>query len=540
MRARVESAVSRARRRVVGRRVGEISRPPTAEETAARAIARDPRLIPEVKRVIAVASGKGGVGKSTVAANLAVALGRLGYATGLLDADIYGPSQPMMLGYQGARPRPTPAGNKLLPFSVYGIKTMSLGSILDADTPVIWRGPMVMKAIEQLLSDVEWGALDFLVIDLPPGTGDAQLTLTQKVPLSGAVIVTTPQDVALIDARKGLAMFTKVNVPVLGIIENMSTFVCPHCGTETAHLPARRRPSAPRPSWAARSWARSRSTPRSPRAATPACRSWSPSPTVRHAAAFRAVAEEVARDAWRGPTSERPRAGHPLSVVPVALLADAHVGGPGGHGDDLARELDGLDRSRCELLLLLGDLFHVWVGDRRYETDEIARLLAVLDRRARTGRRSCATSKATATSSSRTACTRATSIRSRESMHSPPAACAISRCTATASTIATGATASGGALSKNPVSRAAARRLPGALARRFVHGMDRRLAETNFEHKIRIPEAVIRRFGEQRLAEGHDVVLLGHFHQPMRFAVRGGEVRIVDAWFNRRRLEWLP
>jgi ATP-binding protein involved in chromosome partitioning len=213
--------------------LAEITRPPTPEETASRAIARDPRLLPEVKRVIAVASGKGGVGKSTVAANLAVTLAKLGHSTGLLDADIYGPSLPIMMGYQGSRPRPTAAGNKLLPFSAYGTKTMSLGSILDADTPVIWRGPMVMKAIEQLLTDVEWGALDFLVIDLPPGTGDAQLTLTQKVPLSGAVIVTTPQDVALIDARKGLAMFTKVNVPVLGIVENMSSFACPQCGTVT-------------------------------------------------------------------------------------------------------------------------------------------------------------------------------------------------------------------------------------------------------------------------------------------------------------------
>ncbi|HVR28640.1 MAG TPA: Mrp/NBP35 family ATP-binding protein, partial [Thermoanaerobaculia bacterium] len=233
VRSRVERAVARVDGVSAVEVLAEITRPPTAEETAARAIARDPRILPEVKRVVAVASGKGGVGKSTVAANLAVALGKLGHATGLLDADIYGPSLPIMLGYQGARPQPTAGGDKLQPFSVFGVKTMSLGSILDADTPVIWRGPMVMKAIEQLLTDVEWGALDFLVIDLPPGTGDAQLTLTQKVPLSGAVIVTTPQDVALIDARKGLAMFTKVNVPVLGIVENMSSFVCPSCGTET-------------------------------------------------------------------------------------------------------------------------------------------------------------------------------------------------------------------------------------------------------------------------------------------------------------------
>ena len=233
VRARVESAVAGVAGVASVEVLAEITRPPSAEETAARAIARDPRLIPDVKRVIAVASGKGGVGKSTVAANLAIALAGLGHSTGLLDADIYGPSLPIMLGYQGARPRPAPGGNKLLPFTAFGVKTMSLGSILDADTPVIWRGPMVMKAIEQLLSDVEWGALDFLVVDLPPGTGDAQLTLTQKVPLSGAIIVTTPQDVALIDARKGLAMFTKVNVPVLGIVENMSSFACPACGTVT-------------------------------------------------------------------------------------------------------------------------------------------------------------------------------------------------------------------------------------------------------------------------------------------------------------------
>jgi ATP-binding protein involved in chromosome partitioning len=149
---------------------------------------------------------------------------------GLLDADIYGPSIPMMLGITD---KPRVDGNRILPFERYGLKAMSLGFLLDTDTPVIWRGPMVMKALEQLLGDVEWGELDYLVVDLPPGTGDAQLTITQRVPLSGAVIVTTPQDVALIDARKGLAMFRKVNVPVLGIIENMSTFRCPHCGETT-------------------------------------------------------------------------------------------------------------------------------------------------------------------------------------------------------------------------------------------------------------------------------------------------------------------
>ncbi|HEX5717675.1 MAG TPA: Mrp/NBP35 family ATP-binding protein [Thermoanaerobaculia bacterium] len=207
-----------------------VTKPPTREEAAQKAIAQDTSLIPEVRHVVAVASGKGGVGKSTVAANLAVKLGQLGYRVGLLDADIYGPSVPMMFGITD---KPRVDGNRIIPFQKYGIKIMSLGFIMEADTPVIWRGPMVMRAIEQMLGDVEWRELDYLILDLPPGTGDAQLTVTQKVPLAGAVIVTTPQDVALIDARKGLAMFKKVNVPVIGIIENMSSFVCPHCGEAT-------------------------------------------------------------------------------------------------------------------------------------------------------------------------------------------------------------------------------------------------------------------------------------------------------------------
>jgi ATP-binding protein involved in chromosome partitioning len=207
----------------------QVQRPAGAGE-AARAIAQNPALIPEVRHVVAVASGKGGVGKSTVAANLAIELGQLGHRVGLLDSDIYGPSVPMMFGIQE---KPRIDGNRILPFEKYGIKVMSLGFILETDTPVIWRGPMVVRAIEQMLGDVVWGALDYLILDLPPGTGDAQLTVTQKVPLAGAVIVTTPQDVALIDARKGLAMFRKVNVPVIGIVENMSSFVCPHCGKET-------------------------------------------------------------------------------------------------------------------------------------------------------------------------------------------------------------------------------------------------------------------------------------------------------------------
>ena len=184
-----------------------------------------------VKAVIAVASGKGGVGKSTVAVNLAVALNRLGRKTGLLDADIYGPSIPRMLGLHG---KPTSKdGKKLQPMAAWGLKAISIGSLIDEDQPMIWRGPMVMTALTQLIYDVEWAPLDVLVVDMPPGTGDAQLTLAQRVPLAGAVIVSTPQDIALIDARKGLAMFKKTHVPVFGIVENMSTFVCPNCGHES-------------------------------------------------------------------------------------------------------------------------------------------------------------------------------------------------------------------------------------------------------------------------------------------------------------------
>jgi ATP-binding protein involved in chromosome partitioning len=201
------------------------------EESAAAAIARNPALLPAVKAVIAVASGKGGVGKSTVAANLALALARLGHRVGLLDVDIYGPSVPTMFG---VKERPLVVENRIQPFERWGVKIMSIGFVLDVDTPVIWRGPMVMKAIEQLMGDVDWGELDFMILDMPPGTGDAQLTVAQKIGLAGAVIVSTPQDVALIDARKGLAMFRKMEVPVLGLVENMSTFVCPACGHETA------------------------------------------------------------------------------------------------------------------------------------------------------------------------------------------------------------------------------------------------------------------------------------------------------------------
>ena len=196
--------------------------------------ARDPGTLggkpalPGIRSVVAVASGKGGVGKSTTSVNLALALVRLGQRVGLLDADIYGPSQPRMLGIAG-RPR-SADGKKLLPMENYGVRVMSMGFLVDEDAPMIWRGPMVQSALQQMLGDVEWGELDFLVVDLPPGTGDAQLTMAQRVPLAGAVIVSTPQDIALLDARKALNMFRKVDVPVLGIIENMSYFVCPHCG----------------------------------------------------------------------------------------------------------------------------------------------------------------------------------------------------------------------------------------------------------------------------------------------------------------------
>jgi ATP-binding protein involved in chromosome partitioning len=184
--------------------------------------------LPGIRAVVAVASGKGGVGKSTTSVNFALALARRGQKVGLLDADIYGPSQPRMLGITG---KPGSAdGKKLMPMSNYGVRVMSMGFLVDEDAPMIWRGPMVQSAIQQMLTDVEWGELDFLVIDLPPGTGDAQLTIAQRVPLAGAVIVSTPQDIALLDARKALNMFRKVDVPVLGIVENMSYFLCPHCG----------------------------------------------------------------------------------------------------------------------------------------------------------------------------------------------------------------------------------------------------------------------------------------------------------------------
>ena len=202
-----------------------------AAKVVPHSVQRGVKLVPGIKNIIAVASGKGGVGKSTTAVNLALALAAEGAAVGVLDADIYGPSQPMMLGIAG-RPQSTD-GKSLEPMMGHGLQAISIGFLIDVDTPMVWRGPMVTQALEQLLKDTRWRELDYLVVDLPPGTGDIQLTLAQKVPVTGVVIVTTPQDIALIDARKGLKMFEKVGIPILGIVENMSIHVCPKCGHES-------------------------------------------------------------------------------------------------------------------------------------------------------------------------------------------------------------------------------------------------------------------------------------------------------------------
>jgi ATP-binding protein involved in chromosome partitioning len=194
----------------------------------AHEVQRGVQLLPRVKNIIAVASGKGGVGKSTTATNLALALAAEGARVGILDADIYGPSQPMMMGIEG-RPE-SHDGKTMQPMRNHGVEVMSIGFLIDADNPMIWRGPMVTQALEQLLRQTNWSDLDYLLVDMPPGTGDIALTLSQKVPLTGAVIVTTPQDIALLDAKKGLKMFEKVSVPILGLIENMAVYVCPNCG----------------------------------------------------------------------------------------------------------------------------------------------------------------------------------------------------------------------------------------------------------------------------------------------------------------------
>ena len=195
----------------------------------AHAVQRGVKLLPGVKNIIAVASGKGGVGKSTTAVNLALALAAEGARVGILDADIYGPSQPQMLGLAGQQPVSLD-GSSMEPLEAYGVQAMSIGFMVDVDTPMVWRGPMVAQALDQLLTETNWKELDYLVVDMPPGTGDVQLSMSQKVPVTGAVIVTTPQDIALIDARKGLKMFEKVGIPILGIVENMSVHVCSNCG----------------------------------------------------------------------------------------------------------------------------------------------------------------------------------------------------------------------------------------------------------------------------------------------------------------------
>jgi ATP-binding protein involved in chromosome partitioning len=194
----------------------------------AHAVQRGVQLLPKVKNIVAVASGKGGVGKSTTAVNLALALAAEGAKVGILDADIYGPSQPMMMGLEG-RPE-SEDGKTIEPMQNYGVQVMSIGFLVEPDQAMIWRGPMVTQALDQLLRQTNWGDLDYLIVDMPPGTGDIALTLTQRVPLTGVVIVTTPQDIALLDAKKGLTMFEKVSVPILGIVENMSVYVCPNCG----------------------------------------------------------------------------------------------------------------------------------------------------------------------------------------------------------------------------------------------------------------------------------------------------------------------
>ena len=205
--------------------------PPQAARPREGGVPHAPSGIPGVESIIAVASGKGGVGKSTTAVNLALGLRDLGLKVGILDADIYGPSMPKLLAI---REKPeTIGGTRLKPIVRHGMPVMSIGFLIEEETPMIWRGPMVMSALTQMLREVEWGALDVMVVDMPPGTGDAQLTIAQQVPLRGAVIVSTPQDLALIDARRGIAMFRRVDVPVVGIVENMSTFICPKCGTRT-------------------------------------------------------------------------------------------------------------------------------------------------------------------------------------------------------------------------------------------------------------------------------------------------------------------
>ena len=223
----IRKEVTAALKRIPG--VGSVTANVTMK-IVSHAVQRGVKLVPGIRNIIAVASGKGGVGKSTTAVNLALALAAEGASVGVLDADIYGPSQPMMLGIRG-RPE-SKDGKSLEPMEGHGLQAMSIGFLIDVETPMVWRGPMVTQALEQLTNDTKWRDVDYLVVDLPPGTGDIQLTLAQRVPVTGAIIVTTPQDIALIDARKGLKMFEKVGIPILGIVENMSLHVCSKCGHE--------------------------------------------------------------------------------------------------------------------------------------------------------------------------------------------------------------------------------------------------------------------------------------------------------------------
>lgn len=225
--ASVEKSIADALR-AAGARAPSIS---VSSRVVPHAVQRGVKRIPAIKNIIVVASAKGGVGKSTTAANLALALASEGATVGVLDADVYGPSQPIILGIKG-RPE-SKDGKSIEPMEGYGLQVMSIGFLVEADTPMVWRGPMVTQALEQLLKETRWRELDYLVMDLPPGTGDTQLTLAQKVPVTGAVIVTTPQDIALSDARKGFRMFEKVGIPILGVVENMSIHVCPNCGHES-------------------------------------------------------------------------------------------------------------------------------------------------------------------------------------------------------------------------------------------------------------------------------------------------------------------